>query len=184
VPESLHYAKQILEAIVVDLGKMGQIGQELETDALDGEQSGLVKEIMGLLGHSTTLLEHIGRAIIMQESMGRGAGVASGADEEPEEEDKAAEAGRGDDSANAQDDDVAKTVQVNEDEPLNRDEIARLLICVAKALSLQIITQAQRGFLKDQIIARHGMLRVILQFPTLDGIMMALQTVSSSVVDA
>ena len=64
---------------------------------------------------------------------------------------------------------------------MNREEIGKLLVLTSRAYKSQIVSPNQRAFLKTQIIARHGMLRVVLQFPTLESIMAALKTISSSV---
>jgi len=173
VPSSLTYAKSILDSIVDDLSKMGQIGKNIDEENSDGQQSGLVQEIFGLLGQSKTLLSHIEKAITIQKTLGGGVEEqgAGSQQQEDEEEEKEEDGGI----------DVARVVSMNEDAPLTREEIGQLLILVSRALSLNIISQAQRGFLKNQIIGQHGMLRVILQFPTVDQIMGALKTISSSV---
>ena len=152
---------------------MGQIGKNIDEENSDGQQSGLVQEIFGLLGQSKTLLSHIEKAITIQKTLGGGVEEqgAGSQQQEDEEEEKEEDGGI----------DVARVVSMNEDAPLTREEIGQLLILVSRALSLNIISQAQRGFLKNQIIGQHGMLRVILQFPTVDQIMGALKTISSSV---
>jgi hypothetical protein len=76
---------------------------------------------------------------------------------------------------------VDRLVAQNESEPLNREEIGKLLILTSRAYTSKILSPNQRSFLKTQIVAQHGMLRVVLQFPTLESIMSALKTISSSV---
>jgi len=76
---------------------------------------------------------------------------------------------------------VDRLVAQNESEPLNREEIGKLLILTSRAYTSKILSANQRSFLKTQIVAQHGMLRVVLQFPTLESIMSALKTISSSV---
>ena len=86
-------------------------------------------------------------------------------------------------SREKEEDRVDDLVAQNEAEPLTREEIGKLLVLTSRAFKSEIVGQSQRAFLKTQIIARHGMLRVVLQFPTLESIMAALKTISSSVDD-
>ena len=87
------------------------------------------------------------------------------------------------DEEEEEDEQVSRVVAQNESEPLSREEIGKLLILTSRAYTLKILSPNQRSFLKTQIVARHGMLRVVLQFPTLESIMSALKTISSSVDD-
>jgi len=153
-----------------------------------------------------TLLEHIHRAISIQSRIsGTSASAAASApaarqhdyDDEDEEEEYSgdSEDSDGDEDDAADNDDaeeeeeeeeetdarVDRLVARNESEPLNREEIGKLLILTSRAYASKILSPNQRSFLKTQIVAQHGMLRVVLQFPTLESIMSALKTISSSV---
>lgn len=49
------------------------------------------------------------------------------------------------------------------DNPLRRDEIAKLLLLVARAYSIKQISLPQRSFLKSEIVNRKGYLRDVVQ---------------------
>lgn len=144
-----------------------------------------------------TLLEHIHRAISIQSRISGataadapGAGASPNANDDDEDEDNedsesSDDVGDDEDEDEGREDDtderVDRLVARNESEPLNREEIGKLLILTSRAYTSKIISPNQRAFLKTQIVAQHGMLRVVLQFPTLESIMSALKTISSSV---
>lgn len=46
--------------------------------------------------------------------------------------------------------------------PLSRDDVAKLLLLVSKAYSIQTITATQRSKIKDEIILQKGYLRPLL----------------------
>lgn len=190
VPESLTYAQKVLVQIVSDLTNMAAAGQQIDA-ATPGTESTLVGEIFGLLDQSKTLLSHIHRAVQIQSRLGSGETRAaqpqesydeeSDSDEsdsdESDDEDSESESGADDAEGRR----VDQLVAQNEADPLSREEIGKLLVLTSRAYKSQIISPNQRAFLKTQIIARHGMLRVVLQFPSLESIMAALKTISSSV---
>ena len=187
-PSSLIYAQKVLAEIVSNLGKMAQLGQRIDAanEETKGAESSIVSEIFGLLEQSKSLLEHITRAINIQSRIsGTGNARQSRADEvddeESDESDSESDSEDEDSNEEEEDDRVDKLVSQNEADPLNREEIGKLLILTARAYTSKILSANQRSFLKTQIVARHGMLRVVLQFPTLESIMSALRTISSSV---
>jgi hypothetical protein len=186
VPESLTYAQEVLVQIVKDLTTMAVAGQRLD-EQTPGSESTLVGEIFGLLEQSKTLLGHIHRAVEIQSTLGTGTVPSRGPEDNDESESESESEGDSDESSDEDDNNanedkrVDQLVAQNEAEQLNREEIGKLLVLTSRAYKSQIVSPNQRAFLKTQIIARHGMLRVVLQFPTLESIMAALKTISSSV---
>ena len=193
-PDTLHYARAALLEIVTDLTNMAVSGQKMDGES--SQESTLVTEIFGLLEQSKNLLGHIHKAIEIQSRLGTGRVPSNDTNRQPEEESGDSESD--DDSDSESDDDkeaspdndptnnseshrVDRLVQANEEKMLSREEIGKMLVLTSRAYKTQIITPNQRAFLKNQIIARYGMLRVVLQFPTLESIMAALKTISSSV---
>jgi hypothetical protein len=72
----------------------------------------------------------------------------------------------------------------NENEPLlNREEVGKLLLLTSKALELKIISDEQKGFIKDQICMRAGILRVILKYEDLSVVMGALAMIPGAKVE-
>jgi hypothetical protein len=63
-------------------------------------------------------------------------------------------------------------------EPLTRQEIAKLLLLVSKAYQMNVLTSKQRSNLKNQIIMRSAYLRLIVQNSDIRIIMGALAVIS------
>lgn len=198
-PRSLISAQTLLMSIVADLGEMAIQGQRIDSEQNGSEggsgESGIVTEVFGLLDQTKVLLGHVQRALDIQSRMAAGGSAlpqlnGRGDDGKNEEEtDSEDEADPADDNEELdvdEDEDeaqgrVSDLVKQNEEQPLSREEIGKLLILTSRAFKSEIISGNQRSFLKGQIIARHGMLRVVLQFPTVESILNALKTISSSV---
>lgn len=161
-PSTLLHAQATLSAVITDLEAMTLVGDRMEAEPGAG-QSNLITEIRSLLDQTRGLKLHIDKAIGMQAGAGGGAAPEEAAEEEPVGE---------------SDSQVREFVNSQGEQPLSRQEIAKLLLLISRAHKSGVLSQKQKDFLKTQVVARVGMLRVILQLNGIEMIMSALKAIS------
>lgn len=164
-PATLLHAQTTLNEVVNDLEAMVIVGDRMEAEPGAG-QSDLIREIRSLLEQTRGLKLHIDKAVGIQAGLS-GEGGGSQSQEEPEVE-----------SEEASESDVREFVNSQGDVPLDRQEIAKLLLLISRAHKGGVLSQKQKDFLKTQVVARVGMLRVILQLSGIEMIMSALKAIS------
>lgn len=69
--------------------------------------------------------------------------------------------------------------EVDEEKVLERDEIAKLLLLVARAFAFQHITLDQKSVIKNDIVRRKPYLRQIVMLDDISSIMNALKKISA-----
>jgi hypothetical protein len=172
-PSTLVYAQSILSAVTKDLEAMTLVGDRMEGEP-DAPGATLMNEIRSLLGQTQGLKAHIDKAIEIQSNMS--GGTDGGAEQQqqqhmppppPQEQEQQTER-----------DAVKEFVNSQGDVPLDRQEIAKLLLLICRAEKSGILSKKQKDFLKTQVVARTGMLRVILQLQGIEMIMQALKAIS------
>ncbi len=168
-PDSLIYAQGILNAVISDLEAMVLAGDA----AGENEASQLMNEISGLLTQTRGLKAHIDKAVEIQSNLSEEA-QPQAAQQQQSDEDSGEDPAKGD-----QRDMVREYVNQQGDKPLDRQEIGKLLLLVARAQKTGRLTVEQKAFLKNQIVNRIGMLRVVLQLDGLETVFHALQAISS-----
>ena len=168
-PDSLIYAQGILDAVISDLEAMVLAGDAAE----ENEASQLMNEISGLLTQTRGLKAHIDKAVEIQSNLSEEA-QAQAAQQQQSDEGSKENPAKGD-----QRDMVREYVNQQGDKPLDRQEIGKLLLLVARAHKTGKLTVEQKAFLKNQIVNRIGMLRVVLQLDGLETVFNALQAISS-----
>ena len=163
-PETLLNAQATLNAVISDLESMVLVGDRMESEPGAGP-SNLITEIRALLEQTRGLKTHIDKAIVIQGGLSDDAEAAAQqetTDEEPQGER----------------DTVREFVTSQGDVPLDRQEIAKLLLLISRAEKGGVLSKKQKDFLKTQVVARVGMLRVILQLSGIEMIMQALKAIS------
>ena len=160
-PSTLLHAQSTLSAVITDLEAMTLVGDRMEAEPGAGE-SNLITEIRSLLDQTRGLKLHIDKAIGMQAGAGGGAAPEEAAEEPVGESDSQ----------------VREFVNSQGEQPLARQEIAKLLLLISRAHKSGVLSQKQKDFLKTQVVARVGMLRVILQLNGIEMIMSALKAIS------
>lgn len=165
-PETLLNAQATLNAVISDLESMVLVGDRMESGSGAGSSpSNLITEIRALLEQTRGLKSHIDKAIVIQGGLSDDAEAAAQqetTDEEPQGER----------------DTVREFVTSQGDVPLDRQEIAKLLLLISRAEKGGVLSKKQKDFLKTQVVARVGMLRVILQLSGIEMIMQALKAIS------
>ncbi len=172
-PDSLIYAKGILNAVIEDLEAMVIAGDATG----ENEASQLMSEINGLLQQTRGLKAHIDKAVEIQSSL-REEAQAEATRSSTNEETSMDEEGSSEKPGEARKDAVRDYVNQQGDTPLDRQEIGKLLLLVARAHKTGVLSLHQKSFLKTQIVGRVGMLRVVLQLEGLEMIFHALQAIS------
>ena len=172
-PDSLIYAQGILNAVIEDLEAMVTVGNA----AGENEVSQLMSEINGLLQQTQGLKAHIDKAVEIQSTLSEEA-QAQGTQESLSEGSSENEERNSEKSGKAQKDFVREYVNQQGDMPLDRQEIGKLLLLVARAHKTGVLSMQQKSFLKTQIVGRIGMLRVVLQLEGLEMIFHALKAIS------
>jgi hypothetical protein len=181
-PETLLYAQGILSSIISDLNVMAS---DNTATGSDGQSPNMIEEVKGLLEQTKGLKGHIDRAISIRETMGfSDQQEASQPDQvTPESSPRYTSAnsnnGDDDDSEPLSNDEIKMYMEKQSSAELRREEISVLLMLVATAYKAQLLTQDQRGFLKNQIVRRLGVLRVILQLNDIPSQIEALRTIST-----
>ena len=163
-PETLLNAQATLNAVISDLESMVLVGDRMESEPGAGP-SNLITEIRALLEQTRGLKTHIDKAIVIQGGLSDDAEAAAQqetTDEEPQGER----------------DTVREFVTSQGDVPLDRQEVAKLLLLISRAEMGGVLSKKQKDFLKTQVVARVGMLRVILQLSGIEMIMQALKAIS------
>lgn len=187
-PETLLYAQGILSSIISDLNVMAS---DSAATGADGQSPNMIEEVKGLLEQTKGLKGHIDRAISIRETMGFSDQQEASTDQvTPDAVDAAPRYTSSGNNNNNDNDDDDGSEPLSKDEikmymekqssaELKREEISVLLMLVATAYKAQLLTQAQRGFLKNQIVRRLGVLRVILQLNDIPSQIEALRTIST-----
>ena len=164
-PETLLHAQDTLDAVINDLEAMVLVGDRMESEPGEGP-SNLITEIRALLEQTRGLKSHIDKAIQIQK------GVSN--DARPSQQQKNETADETEDGKKA----AMEFVTSQGDAPLDRQEIAKLLLLISRAEKGGVLSKKQKSFLKTQVVARVGMLRVILQLNGIEVIMRALKAIS------
>ena len=148
-PNSLSKARATLVSIIADLQSMVTLGSQVQDDS----KLGMMQEVHNLLKQTQTLKLHLDRAIQISPS------IAAAAKPSPP-------------TASF----LEKQV-LHDKVPLNRDEIAKLLLLTSRAWKSRLLSDKQRHFVKQVIVRREGYLRVILSFGSIQATMEALAAV-------
>jgi hypothetical protein len=175
-PSTLVYAQSILSAVTKDLEAMTLVGDRMEGEP-DAPGVTLMSEIRSLLGQTQGLKAHIDKAIEIQSSM---PGGMDGGTEQPQppQQQHMPPPPPHEQEQQTERDAVKEFVNSQGDVPLDRQEIAKLLLLICRAEKSGILSKKQKDFLKTQVVARTGMLRVILQLQGIEMIMQALKAIS------
>lgn len=120
-------------------------------------------EVHALLQQTMILRDHLDRAIAIQPS------VAAASIPAP----------RATQTSSSSSSSIENQI-LNDNEPLTREEMARLFLFTARAWKVKMVSDRQRGFIKDVIVRREGYLRVILNFNDISTILGALVAVGGS----
>ena len=172
-PESLRFAHSTLTAIIDDLQKMLVLGDDVQ----DESKKGLMDEVKTLLTQTTTLRQHLERAIAIQPKIKPTTPTAPAAAAAPSVAQRAAA------PAPAPSDPPSATMEqmmMLDRVPLEQEEIAKLLLLTSRAWKANRLTDRQRNFIKGVIVRREGYLRVVLSFGSIEATFGALAAVGGS----
>ena len=131
-PNSLREAQETLNGIINEL----QIISSAKDSELSQNEMLVINEIDELLNHTIVLKQQIDSTISENQDLYNAINKHSSI------------------NTNASEESI--------DRPLNQEEIRKLLMLVAQAQSMNILTVNQKSLLKDQIVRRQSFLRLIL----------------------
>ncbi len=165
-PVSLIRTKQELGNIVQDLSKL----LEFEKSSSESGDGSLKTEIEELLNQTASLYEALDASIMQAVRLeAERNNNNNNADDDDDDED------------DDEDDDDEDDDNTSDQQPLTRDEIAKLLLVTTRAASFGHLTDAQKGLIKDDIVRRRPYLRHIIHHnENIPAVMHALKALAES----
>ena len=174
-PISLIRTKQELGNIVQDLSKL----LEFEVSSSESGDGSLKTEIEELLNQTASLYQALDASIMQAVRLEaeRNNNTNNLYDDDDDDDDDEDEDDDDDDSDEEEDDDD----NTYDQQPLTRDEIAKLLLVTTRAASFGHLTDTQKGLIKDDIVRRRPYLRHIIHHnENIPAVMHALRALAES----
>lgn len=173
-PAALMGVKTQLDEVIGDLE--GFVEERLVDDPSEKAQ-GLMKDVKELLEQTKMLRNHIARTAGATVRALAAANVGWNGNDSDGDSDR--DNGNGNGNSPNRPASPAASASAPPQPELRRDEIAKLLLLISRAYSLELIAVEQRSFLKSEVVCRKGYLRRIVRMSDIPEIMQALAEISA-----